>query len=142
MRFSVLLLLKDHICVAPSQRWNTPLYLGFPPFLLLQSGLCCCCSCKPMNPRLNLRFGHCLSLWKLPLYMQMDDLIQARRKLISGFWCGSIKGFMPSGRGPGDSVFKQSEAHMSTTLFWSPLSLWQSHPTHWEQGAQHLLSPF
>lgn len=68
----------------------------------------------PPSPRLNLRFGHCLSLWKLPLYMQMGDLIQGGWKLISGFWCGNIKGFIPSGRGPGDSMFKQSEAHMST----------------------------
>lgn len=57
-------------------------------------------------------------------------------------WCGSVKGFMQSGRSPGDSLFKQSETHMSTTLFWAPLSPWQSHPTHREQGAQHLLSPF
>lgn len=27
-------------------------------------------------------------------------------------------------------MFKQSEAHMSTSLFWDPLSLWHSHPTH------------
>lgn len=52
------------------------------------------------------------------------------------------KGFMPSGRSPEDSMFKQSEAHMSNALFLGLLSLWQSPPTSREQGAQHLLPPF
>lgn len=74
--------------------------------------------------------------------IQTDDPVQSMVKDNGRVSYGSFKGLMQSGRSPQDSLFKQSEAHMSATLFWALLSLWQSHSTSREQVVQHLLSTF
>lgn len=107
--------------VSQLHQWDTPLHPCCTLPALLQ--------CFVNAAAARIQIWSLLTLLNSATWHARMILIRARWKTICPVWCGSVKGFMPADRSPRDSVFKQSEAHMSTALFWEPLSPWWSSRT-------------